>query len=227
MDLTASYGAVVRGAWSVADCLAMTRSLYAARPAWTADFGGEQFSLGRAFYTHLETGRAATYFAGAAASDAVVESVLPGVQAAARALFARLVGGRVRQRPGFAGPGVHVFPSGSTVARRGGVPHWDVEGLAPEHLSRRRSAVSLVVMLQPPDRGGALRLWDAVWDGHDEPGRSALRRQREHIVSRAGDVAVISSYRLHQIRPFAGPLDRVSLTAHGVEVDDGVWEVWF
>src|SRR5688572_17583537 len=93
----------------------------AARDRWTPDFGGEQFALGRAFYTHLETGRSKEYFAGAAASDAVVEAALPGVQARALALLAQTLGGHVRRRDGFCGPGVHVFPAGGKVAREGGV----------------------------------------------------------------------------------------------------------
>ena len=217
----------LRLAWSASDCAAMTRSVMAARDRWTPDFGGEQFSLGRAFYTHLETGRAAEYFARCAASDALVEAVLPGAQSAVRSLFAELVGARSRARRGFGGPGVHVFPAGSKVARRGGVPHWDVEGLAPEHLRLPRDAVTLVVMLQAPTKGGALRLWDARWDGRDEPSGAALRSPTTEVLSAAGDAVLLSSYRLHQIRPFSGALDRVSITAHGVEVDAGVWELWF
>lgn|GEM_PF-432210 len=217
----------LRSAWTASDSAAMADAVLSARERWTSDFGGEQFSLGSAFYTHLETGRAAEYFSRCAASDALVESVLPGAQSATRALFAQLVGARVRARRGFGGPGVHVFPAGSKVARRGGVPHWDVEGLAPEHLSRQRDALSLVVMLQPPSKGGALRLWDACWDGRDEPSSSALRSPRRDVLSGAGDAVLLSSYRLHQIRPFTGRIDRISITAHGVEVDPGVWELWF
>ena len=204
----------------------MTRAVLDARDRWTADFGGAQFSLGRPFYTHLETGRAAEYFAHCAASDALVEAVLPGTQSAVRALFAHLVGGRVRPRPGFGGPGVHVFPAGSTVALRGGAAHWDVEGLAPEHLARQRDAVTLVLMLQAPVRGGELRLWDSVWDGDDEPTARSLRRASHDVRSLAGDAVLIRSYRLHQIRPFSGACDRVSITAPGVEIDPAGWEVW-
>jgi hypothetical protein len=219
--------AVLRGAWAASECGDLASRVGAARSAWTEDFGGEQFSLGRAFYTHLETGRAAEYFASVAEADARVESLLPGVQARVRALYAAMVGGRARQRVGFCGPGVHVFPAHGKVAREGGVAHWDVEGMAPEHLARRRRAVSLVLMLQPPTRGGALTLWDATWDGADTPSAAALAAASAPLRYAAGDVAVFSSYRLHRIRPFAGDLDRVSLTVHGVEVDRGVWELWF
>lgn len=225
--LDARLAVALRAVWPADECAALTARVMAARPEWTEDFGGEQFSLGRAFYTHLETGRAGEYFARAAEADACVERHLPGLQARARALYATLVEGRVRPRPGFCGAGVHVFPAGSKVARRGGVAHWDVEGMAPEHLARRRRAVSLVVMLQSPARGGALTLWDAAWDGGDEPTDAALRGPSVALRYGAGDAALFSSYRLHRIRPFAGERDRVSVTLHGVEVDRDVWEVWF
>ncbi|MDB4936544.1 MAG: hypothetical protein JWP87_3516, partial [Labilithrix sp.] len=41
-----------------------------ARSSWVTDFEGAQFSLGRAWYTHLEQDRTGEYFAGVAASDA-------------------------------------------------------------------------------------------------------------------------------------------------------------
>jgi hypothetical protein len=43
----------------------------------------------------------------------------------------------------------------------------------------------------------------------------------------AGDAVLIDSRRLHQIRPFRGKRDRISITLHAVEVDRGVWETWF
>ena len=47
------------------------------------------------------------------------------------------------------------------------------------------------------------------------------------VRSRAGDALLIDSRRLHQILPFRGDLDRISITAHAVEVDRDVWEAWF
>lgn len=217
----------LRSAWSASDAAAMAGAVLSARERWTSDFGGEQFSLGSAFYTHLETGRAAEYFARCAASDALVESVLPGAQSATPGALRAARRGPGESPTRLRKPGVHVFPAGSKVARRGGVPHWDVEGLAPEHLSRQRDALSLVVMLQPPSKGGALRLWDACWDGHNKPSSAALRSPRRDVLSGAGDAVLLSSYRLHQIRSFRGRLDRISITAHGVEVDPGIWEFWF
>jgi hypothetical protein len=69
------------------------------------DFGGEQRSLGRPWYAHMETGRAAEYFRDASASDQRVERVLPGVQALTLAWLSRVLGGTVRRRHGFCGPG--------------------------------------------------------------------------------------------------------------------------
>jgi hypothetical protein len=42
----------------------------------------------------------------------------------------------------------------------------------------------------------------------------------------AGDLVVIDSYRLHQIQPFSGDRDRLSVTAHLI-FTDGRWQAWF
>ena len=199
----------------------------AARDRWTPDFGGEQFALGRAFYTHLETGRTKEYFGGAAASDALVEAVVPGVSARTLALLKRLLGGEVRRRPGFCGPGIHVFPAGGKVAREGGVVHFDLEGLTDHQKALGHRAVTLVWMLQPALFGGGLRLWDALFAGRPDSEIDPPARAHLTLRSDAGDAVLIDSRRLHQIRPFRGKRDRVSITVHGVEVDRGVWEAWF
>jgi hypothetical protein len=217
----------VRAAAAPDEAGALAARVLAAREHWTPDFGGEQFALGRAFYTHLETGRTRDYFAGAAASDARVEDVLPGVPARTLALLARAVGGQVRRRPGFCGPGVHVFPAGGKVAREGGVVHFDLEGLTDHQRVLGHPAVTLVWMLQPGVSGGGLRLWDALFDGRPDSEIDLEAHSHVTLRSEAGDVALIDSRRLHQIRPFRGDRDRVSITVHGVAVDRGVWEAWF
>lgn len=217
----------LRGAVDANRCRAWVRGVKRARRDWNADFRGEQYALGRAFYTHYETGQSALYFRDAARSDARVERALPGMQAFTRDLFARMTGGSARQRRDFCGPGVHVFPAGENVARRGGVVHYDVEGLSPLHIERRHAALSLVIMLQPPSWGGGLRLWDATWHGAEEPDEEDLARPFVTHRYEAGEALLMESYRLHQIRPFRGALDRISITLHAVEVDRGQWDTWF
>lgn len=219
---------VVRRALDASTCQRWTRAVLAARAEWTQDFGGEQFSLGRAFYTHLETDLTRRYFEDAAASDARVERHAPGLQAAMRGLLAGVAGGRVAARPGWCGAGVHVFPAGGVLAEHGGVVHFDTEGLAEAHVARRARALSLVAMLQSPERGGGLRLWPVLYAGRDEADDAVFRQGGDTtVLLRAGDLAVFDSYRLHQIQPFEGALDRVSATLHGAEIDRGLWESWF
>jgi hypothetical protein len=199
----------------------------AAREQLVDDFGGAQQALGRAFYTHLESGRQVTYFGDAADSDATVERVVPGLQATTMALLQRLLGAQVRRRHGYCGPGVHVFWPGQQVARRGGVYHYDLDGLTTLQRHLRPPAVSLVWMLQPPTSGGGLSLFGqryrgVGWDMHRRPRTAATTTQ-----SRPGDVLLFSSYRLHRINGFRGDQARVSITCHAVEVDRGIWEVWF
>ncbi len=217
----------VDGAVELATCRQWARAVMAARTDWVADFGNEQFALGRAFYTHLETGRSALYFRDAAQSDARVERHLPGMQARILALLAKMLGATVRRRYGFCGPGVHVFPAHEKVARAGGVIHYDIEGLTPLHLQKRARALSLVVMLQCPEWGGGLRLWDACWRGRDEPNARDLAARHATHRYRPGTALLMDSYRLHQIRPFRGKRHRISITLHAAEVDAGVWEAWF
>src|SRR5262245_21409906 len=166
--LDSHLAVLLRSAAAAPEAAALTRRVLSARERWTSDFDGEQFALGRAFYTHLETGRMKEYFAGASASDAVVEEVLPGMQGRTLDLLARLLGGRVRRRDGFCGPGVHVFPAGSKVARSGGVVHHDLEGLTDHQKQKGHAAVTLVWTLQPAAWGGGLRLWDQLFDGRPD-----------------------------------------------------------
>jgi hypothetical protein len=226
--LAAHPAVVVRGCVDPETCTAWARGVLAARDEWVHDFDGEQFALGRAFYTHLETDRAGEYFEDAAASDARVERHAPGLQRAMRDLLGEAVTGRVVARAGWCGAGVHVFTPRGPVAAGGGVVHFDTEGLAEAHVARRAPALSLVVMIQPPARGGGLRLWPALYAGEDHPGDVVLRAGGDVVVEYgAGDALLFDSYRLHQILPFDGRRARISATLHGAEIDRGLWESWF
>src|SRR5262245_26040699 len=119
--LSSSCAVVIRRYFPDDQCARWVDGVYRAREVWTHDFGGEQFSLGRAFYTHFEEGKSRVYFAETAASDARVDAHAPGLQQAMRDLVAHVVGeSRAVQRRGWCGPGVHVFPPGGPVASRGG-----------------------------------------------------------------------------------------------------------
>lgn len=218
---------IIRRAIDEATCARWVEGVYALRDEWTEDFGGEQFALGRAFYTHFETGRSEEYFRDATASDARVERGAPGLQARMRELVKELTGAHVVQRRGWCGAGVHVFPAGEKVARAGGVIHFDVEGLAKHHVTRRKPTLSIVVMLQPPEQGGGLRLWDVRYSGSEHPTDAEIESRSELVEYGVGDLVAFESYQLHQIQPFAGERDRISATIHAAEMDRGVWESWF
>ncbi len=219
---------VVAGYFPPDRCSAWSSGVHASRAVWTHDFGGEQFTLGRAFYTHFEEGKSAAYFEAPAASDAQVEMHCPGLQGAMLEIVARVTGGkRVFQRRGWCGPGVHVFPPEGPVASRGGVRHFDTEGLPSHHLRARRRAITAVAMLQTPESDGGLAVWDVLYKGHDHPTRGEVRASSAIVTYGTGDVVLIDSYRLHQIQPFEGSRERISATVHAAEVDDGVWECWF
>jgi len=209
------------------ECARWSRGVYAARADWTPCFESVQFTLGRAYYAHLEEDRSEEYFAMASASDALVERALPDLQARVRAILAELVGAPVEPRPGWCGPGVHIFPAGAWLSENGGDVHFDTEGLRPDERAARLPALSAVVMLQPPLQGGGLRVWDALWNGEGDDELEAAARAPSAVVEyAAGDLVVFDSYRLHQIQPFAGGCDRLSVTAHLVLAGDR-WQAWF
>ena len=216
----------VRAAVDAERAAAWGRGVYEGRASWIDDFGKAQHSLGRAWYTHLEQGRTREYFAYAAASDALVERHCPGLQAAMLALASRAVGAGVVRREGWCGPGVHVFPAGGLCSRRGGDIHFDTEGLTPAHAKERAPATTLVLMLQPAEQGGGLRVWDVLHRGSDAYEDEDLARESAIADYGVGDLVIMDSYRLHQIQPFGGSRDRISATCHLAFVD-GRWEAWF
>jgi hypothetical protein len=196
-----------------------------ARSDWTTAFGGAQYSLGIAWYTHLEEGKAGDYFAAASTSDATVERAVPGLQRCLTSAIERAVQGPVSRRRGFAGPGIHVFPAGGEAARRGGDVHFDDEGLTPAELESNAPALTFVLVLRPADSGGGLRLWTARL-GDGDP--VALGKAPFDVVPySAGDLLIMDSRRLHQIEPFGGTTDRITATCHAVQAPDGRWLVWF
>jgi hypothetical protein len=216
----------VPGYWSTERARDAAQAVLAHRDAWSSDFGGLQYCLGRAWYTHLETDRSSEYFAHAAEADAIVERALPGLQQALREVVAITVGGPVGARRGWCGAGVHVFPAGQACAQRGGEIHFDDEGLTRAQLRSRTPSVSLVLMLQPGQTGGALRLWDTRYEGSAHPTPEQLAVASRDLVSAAGDLVLFDSLRLHQIQPFGGSLDRISATLHGAQ-QGPAWETWF
>jgi hypothetical protein len=216
----------VPGYWSAERARAAASAVLAHRDSWLPDFGGLQYCLGRAWYTHLETDRSAEYFAHAAEADATVELALPGLQRELREAVEVVVGTPVRARRGWCGAGVHVFPAGQACAQHGGEIHFDDEGLSRAQLRVRAPSVSLVLMLQPARSGGALRLWDTRYEGSVHPTPAQLAAPTVELTSAAGDLVIFDSLRLHQIQPFSGELDRISATLHGAQLGSG-WESWF
>ncbi len=226
--LASSCAVVIEEHFSPDQCARWIEGVHRARAVWTHDFGGEQFCLGRAFYTHFEEGKSRAYFTDTAASDALVETYCPGLQGAMRDLVARVTGeSRAVPRRGWCGPGVHVFPPGGPVASRGGVHHFDTEGLPAHHVQRRGPAITLVAMLQTTEVDGGLEVWDVRYDRRDHPTEDELRAPHAAVTYRTGDVVLIDSYRLHQIQPFAGSRERISATVHAALIDTNLWECWF
>lgn len=230
MDLLRESLAVsYKGVLTRDECDIFTDRVYAARDHWIENFGGAQYTLGRAWYTDLEQDREDDYFEKAIASDELVERVAPGLQQRMYDLIGTVIGQYVDQREGWCGPGVHVFPPLGDVGQRGGDVHFDTEGLTEEQIAARAPAISCILMLQPAESGGGLRVWDQLYAGEVRPDMPPPTVKAATINYQTGDLVVIDSYRLHQIQAFGGPLERISITAHAVRTgaDGERWDVWF
>ncbi len=196
-QLREHLGVHFEGVLSRRECAQYARAVYAGRSSWIPNFNGVQFTLGRAWYVHLETDREDEYFENVAASDAAMERFVPGLADRLLAMLRLCLGAEVTRRPDFCGPGVHIFPADEYVSRHGGDVHWDVEGLTEEQVDAHAEAVTAILMLQPAAQGGGLRVWDKLYEDEDteeEPGSASS----EVIVYGAGDLVLIDSYRLHQ-----------------------------
>jgi hypothetical protein len=224
--LASSVCVRMKDAISDAERARFLAGVYAGKAEWTSNFEGIQFTLGRAWYTHLETDLTEQYFANAVQSDVIVEKHCPGLQARMLDLVSRFVGAQVVRREGYCGAGVHVFPAGGYCADHGGDVHFDTEGLTRSQLRARMPALSFILMLQPAKKGGGLAVWDVKWEGSDDVTDAMLSRPNANIDYAPCELAVIDSYNLHQIQAFAGDVDRVSATVHALKNGER-WEAWF
>ena len=215
----------VRGAVSEKQATTWAKAVLEAEEHWLREFKGQMYTLGRAWYAHVESGKAKAYKQGALASNQLVDSVVPGLSSAMRSCLTQALKRKVVQRKNWCGAGVHVFTPKQNSA---GAIHYDVEGDEEAEESADVPLASGVLMLQPPERGGELRLWGRLYDPKD--GRQSLGRAPNvdyvEVKYEPGDFVVFNSYRLHQIRAHRGNKARVSATLHAIR-RGGRWESWF
>jgi len=215
-------------------CRAAAAKLVELRPFWSRDYHGEQFSYPDNFYARANDGGASTYFARAAeANDGMVEH-FPEERRLLLAYLGRLLPGReVRVRPGWLGPAFVIFPAGEFLSREPGPVHIDLEGLAEMDLhSSETIYFSVICMIQPPDEGGGVRVWNrrlegdrALEDRFLDQAR-AVPEEAIEVTYRAGDLLAINSLSPHQILQFGGARDRITLNAFAV-ADSRSCNVWF
>ena len=73
-------------------------------------------------------------------------------------------------------------------------------------------------------QGGGLALWERLYP---EAERADDLEASAVFEYRVGDLLLLDSYRLHQIQPFDGDRDRISITLHASEIVHGAWDSWF
>jgi hypothetical protein len=215
-------------------CRSAAAKLGELRPLWSRDYDGEQFSYPDNFYARANDGGVSRYFSRAAdANDAMVEH-FSEARSLLLAYLGRLLPGReVRVRPGWLGPAFVIFPAGEFLSREPGPVHIDLEGLAEMDLqSGETTFFSVICMIQPPDEGGGVRVWNRCFGGDrsfEDQFLDQAKAEPEAAVELAyqvGDLFAINSLSPHQILQFGGARDRITLNAFAA-ADSRSCNVWF
>ncbi len=221
----------------------IVKAFYSAEEDWVAgfreeenNFKGSQFSLGEAWYFYPEGNMPTNeYFKNALTSRDIVEKHIPGLQGYVLDYLRKFYEtDNVNLRKGWAGPGIMNFPAHNWVSENGGVPHFDAEGLPGIDLSDSSVEThSYVAMLEKPEKGGDLLVWDVPYNPADQshcdndldkdllPDEDAFR-----IKYRLKDLWMFNGMRPHMIQPFEGNKDRICLTFHTLKRGNS-WECWF
>ena len=212
----------------------MIKGFYAAKEVWSEGFGGQQYALGDAWYHYAEEGiDFEEYGSKAEQSRANVEKFVPGLEGNLLGFLSPLARpGTLSIREGWAGPGFMMFPAGGFVANKGGSIHFDTDAFSDEELYETDLVMfSLICMIQKPERGGNLTVWNKPFDKTQERFQSynpATQGAAEsyHIEYQPGDLWMIRGMNAHQIGAFEGKTDRICLTFHVYKEGDD-WFMWF
>jgi hypothetical protein len=202
LELLEAYGAA-RGARALSadEAAAYASAVHAARGHWTPSARAMVPTLGRAWHLHLAADRGEEYFAHAASSDALVDRVLPDLQARVIAVTSHMLDEPAVPRVGWCGPGVEVHRAHGGRAS----PLATFEGRTRAQLESAARAVAFALVLDASD--------DAALCIDDGP--------RVPLVP--GDVVAIEGTRAWRVEPGAGcVLARVNALSVA-----GHWETWF
>ena len=209
---------------SEADALA--RTIEAHPEDHLGDPAGTVATLGAAWFAHAghdERG----YFDRVAAANAAVERVAPWLGFRVLDWCTSLVCDSVKRR-GWAGPGFVIIRTSRTDGA--GDVHFDWEGLAADDKADLATdSYSFVCMIQKPEEGSGLRIWDLAWSD-PSTGKAGNATATGEVASAeidysVGDLVGFDGHDLHQIQPCRGRTDRICLTFHLARLAQG-WRVW-
>jgi hypothetical protein len=180
-------------------------------------------ALGGAWFQYFD-GDPQEYFARAEEDRLRIQALGPDLYPRVLDVCARIVGAPVRLRPGWSGPGFVLFRTAQVHGSPGDV-HFDWDGLmSSTSCPVGVPSYSMVCMLQRPEGGGSLAVWNAAFA--PDPGDHAHVPLDQVLVDYVlGDLIVFDAYQLHQIQPLWGMTDRIALTLHVGLADEG-WEAW-
>jgi hypothetical protein len=212
----------------------MVKAMYAAKDVWSEGMGGEQFALGDAWYHYAEEGvDFEEYGSQAKQSRANVEKYVPGLEKRVIDFLSPLArAGTLDVREGWAGPGIMLFPAGAYVSNNGGSIHFDTDAFTDEELADPNLTMfSFVCMLQKPERGGNLTIWNKHFDRRGERFQTYDPKTQGEVESclvdyQPGQLWMLRGMNAHQIGSFSGATDRICLTFH-IFKEGADWRMWF
>jgi hypothetical protein len=227
---------VFQGIFSLEENQEIVSKIYSLKNLWVPSYEGEQYALGRVWYAHVDDRIQDNYFERAIESNKMIETHFPGLYQKLCNFCSKIqMNEPVRIREKWAGPGFVIFPAHEYCAKEGGGIHYDWEGLTEEQRNNSDTeAYSFISLLQKPERGGGIRIWETKYDPSrkeeslkpsidilPDPGAKNVL-----IDYQVGDLLLINSLSLHQIQPFEGDADRITLTFH-IAKNSESWHIWF
>lgn len=225
--------AKISGFLTPEECEEIALRLKALESSWSKDYGGEQYSFPNNYYARANDGGASSYFDGSSFGNEIMAAQFGGVLEKLLAVIRLLLPGfEVKSRTGWQGPGFVIFPANELLSRESGPVHIDLEGLvAPQVDFIRALCFSVIIMIQTPESGGGVRVWNRpltasvteealLLAAKECPDESAV------INYGVGDLVIINSLSPHQILKFDGNRARISLNAFAI-AEQNQCLIWF
>lgn len=219
---------LIRGFWNAEENKKLAKGILAFREEWRHFPGFYDYSaLGCPLYAYRCAEKQDEYFEDIKRDDRLIQEHFPRLEPALRELFETLqFPEKIRKKKHFGGPGFVIQNEKSTHEA-----HFDQDEavlISRAKFPGQKVMFTLVGMIQRPERGGRLMLWDREPQPQDtEEGIKQYCRSHppRYVDYREGDLLLLNGMKLHLIEPCHG--ERITVVLHFLKNPLGQWEYWF